>query len=127
MKKKRILLVEDDPDVWKAIAYCLRKQNYEVLVANDGGNALQLAQSAPSLIILDLQLPDISGEEICKTIREGSNEEIQNIPIIMLTAKTRIADRIVGKVIGANTYMTKPFSMEDLSGEIERLTTRESA
>ncbi len=123
MNKKRILLVEDDPDVWKAVAYCLRKHNYEVLLANDGPTAVQLAQSVPHLVILDLQLPGLSGEEVCKTIREDTSEEIQKIPIIMLTAKTRISDRIVGKVIGANLYMTKPFHMKELTEEIERLIT----
>ncbi len=121
--KKSILLVEDDPDIAHSVAFRLRKQNYDVETVSDGQAALQKAlQKIPHLVILDLMLPSLSGEEICKGIREHDDETIQKIPIIMLTAKSSEADAIVGRVIGANVYMTKPFYMEDLLREIERLT-----
>ena len=119
--KKNILLVEDDPDISKSVAFCLRKQGYEVQVVEDGKNGLAAAlQNIPHLLILDLMLPLLSGEEICKAIREHDDERIQKIPIIMLTAKSSEVDAIVGRVIGANDYMTKPFSMEELIEKIER-------
>jgi DNA-binding response OmpR family regulator len=121
--KKRILLVEDDADIARSVAFRLRKQDYDVETVNDGKTALQIAlQSIPDLVILDLMLPSLSGEEICKGIREHDDETIQKIPIIMLTAKSTEADGIVGRVIGANYYMAKPFYMEDLLREIEKLT-----
>ena len=120
--KKNILLVEDNPDISRSIAFRLRKQGYEVQVMQDGREGLSAAiATQPHLLILDLMLPTLSGEEICKAVREHEDEQIQKIPIIMLTAKSTEADAIVGRVIGANCYMTKPFTMADLLGKIEHL------
>ena len=120
--KKNILLVEDDPDISKSVAFRLQKQGYEVQVAEDGKNGLAAAlENIPHLLILDLMLPRVSGEEICKAIREHDDEQIQKIPIIMLTAKSSEVDAIVGRVIGANYYLTKPFSMEELLEKIEKI------
>ena len=117
--KKNILLVEDDPDISKSVAFRLRKQGYEVQVEKDGQNGLAAAlEHTPHLLILDLMLPHISGEEICKAIREHDDKQIQKIPIIMLTAKSSEVDAIVGRVIGATYYMAKPFSMKDLLEKI---------
>lgn len=117
--KKNILLVEDDPDISNSVAFRLRKQGYVVRVEKDGKSGLDAAlQNVPNLLILDLMLPHISGEEICKAVREHEDEQIQKIPIIMLTAKSSEVDAIVGRVIGANYYMAKPFSMEDLLEKI---------
>lgn len=121
-RRKKILLVEDEEDVCKILAYRLRKVGFDILVANDGETGLKEAQEKiPDLVILDLMLPAMSGEEVCKTIREDDRKEIQSIPIIMLTAKSKVADRIVGKVIGANQYMMKPFDFNQLLQEINRL------
>ncbi len=122
MAKKNILLVEDDPDISKSVAFRLRKQGYEVHAVADGKSGLAAAlETIPHLLILDLMLPLISGEEVCKGIREHDDEQIQKIPIIMLTAKSSEADAIVGRVIGATVYMTKPFSMDDLLVKIEKI------
>lgn len=121
--KKSILLVEDDPDISKSVAFRLRKKGYDVYVFEDGKSGLEAAlEKVPNLLILDLMLPRLSGEEVCKTLREHDDEKIQKIPIIMLTAKSSEVDAIVGRVIGANYYMTKPFSMEDLLSKIEKIT-----
>ena len=122
-KVKNILVVEDDPDISRSVTFRLRKQGYQVGIANDGETGLRsVLELVPDLVILDLFLPGIPGEEICKAIREHDDEGIQKIPIIMLTAKSQEVDRIVGRVIGANVYMTKPFVMDDLLVEIEKLT-----
>ena len=121
--KKNILLVEDDPDISRSVAFRLRKQGYEVQVTKDGQSGLDAAlEKIPHLLILDLMLPNLSGEEVCKALREHDDEKIQKIPIIMLTAKSSEVDAIVGRVIGANYYMTKPFSMEDLLSKIKKIT-----
>ena len=121
--KKNILLVEDDPDISRSVAFRLRRQGYEVQVTEDGQSGLDAAlEKIPHLLILDLMLPNLSGEEVCKALREHDDEKIQKIPIIMLTAKSSEVDAIVGRVIGANYYMTKPFSMKDLLLKIEKIT-----
>ena len=123
MDKKKILIVEDDESISKFLSYRLSRLEFEVALAKDGEEGLEKAKEIPDLIILDLMLPKFSGEEVCKAIRENEDDErFANIPIIMLTAKTSDVDRIVGKVIGANTYMTKPFRADELVKEIRRLT-----
>ena len=85
------------------------------MVANDGEDGYQQAREQnPDLIILDLMLPGCSGEEVCKAIREDEDEKFAHTPIIMVTAKTVEADRIVGKLCGANDYVTKPFDSKEL-------------
>ena len=122
MNKKRILVIEDEKDILKPLVFRLEKQGFSVLSASDGEIGLkEVKENLPDLIILDLFLPKLSGEEICKLIRETGDEEIENIPIVMLTAKSSEADRIVGRVIGANSYLTKPFEIQELMREIERL------
>jgi len=123
MDKKRILVIDDDQDICKLLAFRFRKAEFDVAIAHDSENGLQEAkQSLPDLIILDLVLPTLSGEEVCKAIRgDDYYEDIKNTPIIMLTAKNTEVDRIIGKVIGANCYMGKPFDMDALLREIHRL------
>ena len=120
-KDSLILLVEDDPDISKAIQFRLEKEGYQVIFSQDGRRGLtQILSTLPHVVILDLMLPNLSGEEICKAVREHDDEKINKIPIIMLTAKNSDADGIVGRVIGANYYMTKPFSMEALLEKIKQ-------
>ena len=120
-KDSLILLVEDDPDISKAIQFRLEKEGYQVIFSQDGRRGLtQLLSTLPHVVIIDLMLPNLSGEEICKAVREHDDEKINKIPIIMLTAKNSDADGIVGRVIGANYYMTKPFSMEALLEKIKQ-------
>jgi DNA-binding response OmpR family regulator len=110
----QVLVVEDDSTLASALRYNLERNGYACLVAADGARALELARSErPALILLDLMLPGIDGIEVCKRIRAESN-----VPIIMLTALAEEVDRIVGLEIGADDYVTKPFSMRELMARV---------
>ena len=120
--KKRILIIEDDQNTGKFLSYRLRKLNFEVLLVDDGEKGLSEAKrESPDLVILDLGLPRLSGEEVCKSIREDHNKKFARTPIIMLTARNSDVDRVIGKVIGANCYMVKPFEADALLKEIRKL------
>jgi len=96
-----------------------------VETAEDGENALKKARLIhPDLIILDLKLPRLSGEEVCKAIRNDHDKEFAKTPIIMLTAKTSDVDRVIGNVIGATCYMTKPYDLPELLKNIRKATSR---
>ena len=111
--QKRILIAEDEPDVRNLIAMNLKSAGFTVLVAEDGVAALKEARdSLPSLVILDLMLPEMSGLEVCKVLKKEAATSA--IPVIMLTAKAEEVDRIVGLELGADDYITKPFSPREL-------------
>ncbi len=115
-----ILIVEDDPNLLVTLKYNLEKENYRVVTAVDGGQALELARSEkPDLIVLDVMLPELSGFEVCRILRKE-----MTVPIIMLTAKSDEVDKIVGLEIGADDYMTKPFSMRELLARIRAMLRR---
>ncbi|MDD5216486.1 MAG: response regulator [Candidatus Omnitrophica bacterium] len=119
---RKILIIEDELDITKLLSFRLRKIGFEVLTAHDGEAGLREArEKRPDLIILDLMLPELSGEEVCKAIRECDDEIFSQTPIIMVTAKIGEVDRIIGKVIGANSYITKPFDIEKLVEEIHKI------
>lgn len=123
MQKKTILVVDDEVKITEVIQSYLEAAGYTVLSAHNGTGALRLFEKySPSLIVLDLMLPDISGEDICRNIRRKSN-----VPIIMLTAKVDDADVISGLGIGADDYLTKPFSPKQLVARIEAVLRRTSA
>ncbi len=104
------------------LEYRLRQQGFGVEVAQDGATGLELArQQRPDLVVLDLNLPELPGEEVCKAIREDDDETFAGTPIIMVTAKHGDVDRIIGKSLGANRYVTKPFDLESLIEEIRQL------
>ncbi len=118
-KRKKILVIEDDRDVATLLTMRLEREGFEVVTANDGETGLEQVKSQmPGLVILDLMLPGIQGEEVCKTIREDHNARISSLPIIVLTGKSSDADRIVCKIIGANSYMIKPYEVNELFEEI---------
>lgn len=118
--KKKILIVEDEPKIVEAVVAYLEKSGYNPFVAYDGEKALCLFNNInPDLIVLDLMLPKISGEEICKTIRKKSR-----VPIIMLTAKINEEEKVNGLNIGADDYVTKPFSPRELMARINSLLRR---
>ncbi len=120
MKHKKILIAEDEPKIAEAVEAYLEKEGYTVLVAYDGREALNLFENEhPDMLILDLMMPYISGEEICKAIRIKSR-----IPIIMLTAKVSEDDKIEGLNIGADDYITKPFSPRELVARVNSLFRR---
>ena len=120
--QKRILVIEDVDGLRKTLSLRLENVGFSVSSESDGEKGLKLAKgSPPDLIILDLLLPGLPGEAICASLREHDDVRIANIPIIMVTAKDSDADRILGKVVGANVYLTKPFEFDSLLKEIELL------
>jgi len=120
MAGKRILVVDDDVKTVDLVRLYLQRDGYEVLAAYDGIEALRLArQSCPHLIVLDLMLPDIDGLEVCRILRHESD-----VPIIMLTAKTTDQDKVTGLGIGADDYVTKPFSPKVLVARVRAVLRR---
>ena len=123
MAKTKILIVEDEDALATLLNYNLKKEGYKTIVATDGDEALlKIEDSAPDLIVLDWMLPNTSGIEICRRVRSSS--ETQNIPIIMLTARSEEADRIRGLETGADDYLTKPFSTDELIARIRAVLRR---
>lgn len=119
--KKIILIVDDEKDISKTLAFRLRQAGFDVEIAEDGEEGLKKAhQIYPDLIVLDLMLPHLPGEEVCKALREDPDRELAGTPIIMLTAKGTDTDYVIGKVIGANYYMTKPYNLPDLLQNIKQ-------
>ena len=116
----RVLVVDDEPAVTDLLAYNLRKAHYDVLVANDGLEALRLANKAsPDLILLDLMIPEVDGLDVCRELRKTSG-----VPIIMITARGEEIDRVVGLELGADDYVTKPFSVRELMARIKAVLRR---
>jgi DNA-binding response OmpR family regulator len=112
---EKILLVEDDLALRETIAYNLKQQSYDVITAEDGEQAIQLARtSQPDLMLLDLMLPNVDGFEVCRILRRE-----MNLPIIMLTARSSEIDRVLGLEMGADDYITKPFSMRELLSRVK--------
>jgi DNA-binding response OmpR family regulator len=117
---KTVLVVEDEAALASALSYNLRKNGFNVLHAADGIAGLQLARSHdPDVIVLDLMLPRMDGIEVCRRVRAESD-----VPIIMLTAKSEELDKVVGLEIGADDYLTKPFSMRELMARVKALLRR---
>lgn len=112
---QKILVVEDDKTLLEMLQYNLERQGYEVLLAEDGRSALNLArENHPDLLLLDVMLPGLDGFEVCRILRKE-----QNVPILMLTARTEEIDKIVGLEMGADDYITKPFSMRELVARVK--------
>ena len=119
----KILIIEDEPDIRKNLEYNLSREGYSVLTAASIGEAEQLIYSNNlSLVLLDLMLPDGSGLELCKKMK--SDPDVQNLPIIILTAKDDEVDKVVGFEIGADDYVTKPFSVRELILRIKAVLKR---
>jgi len=120
MAGNRILVVEDDQNLLATLKYNLLKEGYQVVTAVDGAQALEIARSEKTeLIVLDVMLPKLSGFEVCRILRKE-----MTVPILMLTAKTEEIDKIVGLEIGADDYMTKPFSMRELLARVRAMLRR---
>ncbi|HOW43494.1 MAG TPA: response regulator transcription factor [Candidatus Omnitrophota bacterium] len=121
--KEAILIVEDEKDIVKMLEYNLKKEGFKTLSAHDGEDALESAgREHPDLIILDLMLPGMDGLEVCKTLK--GNRTTASIPIIMLTAKSQESDKVVGLELGADDYVTKPFSPRELIARIKAVLRR---
>ena len=123
MAATRILIVEDEEALATLLEYNLSKEKFDVTIAADGEEGLlKIEENAPDVVILDWMLPKISGIEICRRIR--SKPETRNIPIIMLTARSEEADRIRGLETGADDYLTKPFSTNELIARVRAVLRR---
>ncbi|OGX10843.1 MAG: hypothetical protein A2351_05765 [Omnitrophica bacterium RIFOXYB12_FULL_50_7] len=121
-KQKRILIIEDEYSASKFLSLRLKNLGFVVSAAFDGMTGLKEAtETLPDLIILDLMLPKLPGEEVCKSLRESFDEKLVKIPIIMLTGKDSMVDKILGKVIGADAYLTKPYEFSDLFDVIKKI------
>ncbi len=117
---ERILVVDDEPAIADAVAYALGGEGYEVLIRADGEDALATALAGQfDLVILDLMLPRLSGREVCRRLREESD-----VPILMLTAKDAEVDRVLGLEVGADDYVTKPFSLAELISRVRAILRR---
>jgi len=123
----RIAIIEDEKDLASLLAFQLEKEGYQVLTAHDGKSGYELVSSEiPDLVLLDIMLPIISGVEVCKLLKR--EKRTQGIPVIMLTAKSEEIDRVIGLEVGADDYVTKPFSLRELLLRIKvaiRRTNRE--
>lgn len=118
----KILIIEDEAKMADTLAYNIREDGHEALIALDGLIGLEMARSQqPDLIILDLMLPKMDGLEVCRLVRHDSD-----VPIIMLTAKSRELDKVVGLEVGADDYITKPFSMVEMLARIKAALRRSS-
>ncbi len=123
MAKEKILIVEDEKDIVKMLDYNLKKEGFKTLSAHNGEDGLDMARKEnPDLILLDLMLPGVDGLDVCKAIKNEA--KTSHIPIIILTAKAQETDKIVGLELGADDYMTKPFSPRELIARIKALLRR---
>ena len=120
MTGSKVLVVDDDPSIVELVRLYLEREGYRVLVAYDGLEALELArQQQPDLIVLDLLLPEVDGLDVCRILQTESD-----VPIIMLTAKTAEEDKLVGLRLGADDYVTKPFSPRELVARVQAVLRR---
>jgi two-component system phosphate regulon response regulator PhoB len=118
--KAKILVVDDEPDALELVTFNLKEAGYDVITAADGAEAIKLARTqGPHLVVLDLMLPEVEGLEVCKIMRR--DPQTASIPIVMLTAKAAEIDRILGLELGADDYVTKPFSPRELVLRVKRL------
>jgi len=116
----KVLVVEDEPALVDTLEYNLLKQGYEVVIAMDGAKALDMARrERPDVVVLDIMLPVMDGFEVCRILRQETN-----VPILMLTARTDEVDKIVGLEVGADDYLSKPFSMRELMARVKALLRR---
>jgi DNA-binding response OmpR family regulator len=118
--KSKVLVIEDERTLVETLDYSLSRQGYTVFTATEGRAALELARKeTPDLVVLDIMLPGLDGFEICRILRQETS-----VPILMLTARTEEVDKIVGLEVGADDYLTKPFSMRELTARVKALLRR---
>ena len=116
---KKILVVDDDPYILMSLEFLMKKSGYEVMVARNGKEAMDLLKDLPELVILDIMMPDVDGYEICKHIKSDNN--LKNAKVVFLSAKSSEADIKKGMALGASLYITKPFSTRELTKQIKTL------
>jgi DNA-binding response OmpR family regulator len=121
----KILVVDDEPALVSTIGYTLRRDGHEVLTAGDGLRALDLARrERPDVIVLDLMLPKLDGLDVCRAIRRSPSLPLRAVPILILTARADEVDKVVGLELGADDYVTKPFSMRELLARLKAMVRR---
>ena len=121
--RKKVLVVDDEPDIGELLKYNLEQEGFEVLVLQQGERVLPTLEKEPiELVILDLMLPGISGMELCKQLKRS--QKFENLPIIILSAKSSETDKIVGLEMGADDYMTKPFSPREAVARVKAVLRR---
>lgn len=119
-RSQKILLVDDDPNILISLEFLMRKNGFDVLIARNGTEALELLnENVPNLTLLDIMMPDVDGYEICKHIK--TSKKLKHSKVIFLSAKTRESDVRKGYELGADLYVTKPFSTKDLVKKVEEL------
>ena len=123
MKSEKVIVIEDEADILEVIQYNLEREGYRVRTARDGQQGLQLIKKEmPDIVLLDLMLPSLDGIEVCRKLKEGPITH--SIPIIMVTAKGEESDIVLGLGIGADDYVTKPFSPKELMGRVKAVLRR---
>jgi two-component system, OmpR family, alkaline phosphatase synthesis response regulator PhoP len=123
MSKGTVLVIDDEKDVIEFVRYNLDKEGFDVVAASDGSSGLDIAtRHKPDLVVLDLMMPGLDGLEVCRRMR--GDDRTRRIPVIMLTAKAAEADRIVGLELGADDYVTKPFSPRELVARVKAVLRR---
>ncbi len=123
MEVKKLLIVDDDPNIFELLRVNFESIGYQILHAADGAEAIAVTnKTPPDLIILDIMIPRIDGYEVCRRLRE--NDSTSFIPIIVLSAKDQPADKILGLKLGADDYLTKPFNIDELIARVETRLSR---
>ena len=126
MAKKNILIVDDEKNIAEAVKYNLEKEGLHAIVVHDGASALAVSRRAlPDLILLDWMLPEVDGLEVCRRLKQ--EEKLRQIPIIMMTVKSEETDKVLGLEMGADDYVTKPFSMRELLARVKAMLRRAHA
>lgn len=120
MKQKKILIVDDEPNILMSLEYAFKKKDFEVFIARDGTEAIEISnREKPNLILLDIMMPEMDGYETLKQVKD--NEDLAHTKIVFLSAKSKENDVEKGLKMGADRYLTKPFSLKKVISEIEEL------
>ncbi len=117
---RKILIVDDEPNIVMTLEYAFRKNNFKVFIARDGSEALKILENAiPDVILLDIMMPNVDGYQTLKIIKENNN--LKNIKVVFLSAKNKTTDLEKGLQLGADMYLTKPFSIKKIVSEVNNL------
>ncbi|WP_255409420.1 response regulator transcription factor [Aquimarina sp. I32.4] len=122
MNRKKILIVDDEPNIVMSLEYTFKKNNYEVFIARDGSEAIEILKTQiPDVVLLDIMMPNVDGYQTLEHIR--SDASTKNIKVVFLTAKNKVSDIEKGLALGVDKYLTKPFSIKKIMTEIDELIT----
>tara|TARA_R110001583_G_scaffold17941_1_gene72064 strand:- start:2766 stop:3137 length:372 start_codon:yes stop_codon:yes gene_type:complete len=119
-KMRKILIVDDEPNIVMSLEYLFKKENFEVFIARDGAEALEIAElKVPDIILLDIMMPNVDGYQVLRFLKESP--KLNDIKVIFLSAKNKISDIELGLQLGADKYISKPFSTKKLVNEVHNL------